>query len=1164
MDPLTQSNHEYGRSTPQRKNDRSASSSRLGLPKLKASLAPAEVTLGQHPHDNNVNRSPTSPGSFHESIPRDYFHLHHNDMHFKSLESTVSNNEHYKYNTTTNNNHHHQGEGFPKIAEILQKTVDSPPGTPTSELSAATSPFSSTDSLASLVERQNQSKINHPGHQMFNSSRRFLSPTRKRSTASIFSVFNNSRNNSTVRSPLSEKRNPFNSYLSTTTSASSSSTRKLEPTASNPHHIHSSPEVRESNHVSLEYDPVSKRKVLNSYEIIKEIGRGEHGKVKLARDLIKDELVAIKIVDRKGRPKFGGSLSGGQTAEDKIRKEIAIMKKCRHPNVVKLKEVLDDSNSRKIYLVLEYLEKGEIKWRKSPGEPALTLPETLSALRDVVLGLEYLHYQGIIHRDIKPANLLVCADNSVKISDFGVSFAASLNGDPQNELDLCKSAGTPAFFAPELCQPITSNMKERPKLTHKIDVWALGVTLYCLLFGDLPFWGGNEFELFESINNQELKFPKEFPKNYEWAEEEIFQAKNLLNKMLEKDPIKRIGLKSIKRHPFVLRNLSVEEAKLFTGEQKSCESKIHVSNEEVKVAVTGIAGKIRKGFAKALKLAGLVPKRESHPPSLLKTSTSADLRPSLMEQKTRSQSYNLHDSSTKSLTFAEYELNKRNTHVQSPLATTESMSAGGVRNNRGGSRHHKRVKSGETSGLATRATVEGDLFLNKSSAFNALSGIMDDDRRRSSVVSVGGASSASETMPTTSNGSSLDNGVQLVSLPVNASFASLDSVYLDNYATSRSQSAHVVEPKVQEEAAVQEKSPRELFKKMNSFSLNRTTEKKVDDSVAPHEPSASFSLAGGDDNDDDEDEANDGDEDEDDADDDIADYSGGIERLNSTSSAARRMNSICTNVSQYSVPSYLANELQLSKSTTEDGTPDIVISSASRSETPMKPQRRPSLPKRGSTPKYSFFGGSSDDDDESDSSASSVPRRRRKSSTLISPSENESDKLDIIKHDSESEESSDSDGENDELTLVLGSRRSSRVNSVAVATLNRPSSEPKPKAEIETEFLSRVQRRSASGLRDSVSQIERVSSPLSKNAPKTPIANSGAHLLPHVSVNKNEYVNHYNKDHIMPPVTKTRYFGGVSLDEVLSDKQRSNSVTVGLLNQARPNSSSTNSETTSD
>ncbi|CAM9017967.1 unnamed protein product [Wickerhamomyces anomalus] len=1042
MDPLTQSNHEYGRSTPQRKNDRSASSSRLGLPKLKASLAPAEVTLGQHPHDNNVNRSPTSPGSFHESIPRDYFHLHHNDMHFKSLESTVSNNEHYKYNTTTNNNHHHQGEGFPKIAEILQKTVDSPPGTPTSELSAATSPFSSTDSLASLVERQNKSKINHPGHQMFNSSRRFLSPTRKRSTASIFSVFNNSRNNSTKRK------------------------------------------------------------------------------------------TQIRWI----------SLSGGQTAEDKIRKEIAIMKKCRHPNVVKLKEVLDDSNSRKIYLVLEYLEKGEIKWRKSPGEPALTLPETLSALRDVVLGLEYLHYQGIIHRDIKPANLLVCADNSVKISDFGVSFAASLNGDPQNELDLCKSAGTPAFFAPELCQPITSNMKERPKITHKIDVWALGVTLYCLLFGDLPFWGGNEFELFESINNQELKFPKEFPKNYEWAEEEIFQAENLLNKMLEKDPIKRIGLKSIKRHPFVLRNLSVEEAKLFTGEQKSCESKIHVSNEEVKVAVTGIAGKIRKGFAKALKLAGLVPKRESHPPSLLKTSTSADLRPSLMEQKTRSQSYNLHDSSTKSLTFAEYELNKRNTHVQSPLATTESLSAGGVRNNRGGSRHHKRVKSGETSGLATRATVEGDLFLNKSSAFNALSGIMDDDRRRSSVVSVGGASSASETMPTTSNGSSLDNGVQLVSLPVNASFASLDSVYLDNYATSRSQSAN-----------------------MNSFSLNRTTEKKVDDSVAPHEPSASFSLAGGDDNDDDdEDEANDGDEDEDDADDDIADYSGGIERLNSTSSAARRMNSICTNVSQYSVPSYLANELQLSKSTTEDGTPDIVISSASRSETPMKPQRRPSLPKRGSTPKYSFFGGSSDDDDDSDSSASSVPRRRRKSSTLIIPSENESDKLDIIKHDSESEESSDSDGENDELTLVLGSRRSSRVNSVAVATLNRPSSEPKPKAEIETEFSNRVQRRSASGLRDSVSQIERVSSPLSKNAPKTPIANSGAHLLPHVSVNKNEYVNHYNKDHIMPPVTKTRYFGGVSLDEVLSDKQRSNSVTVGLLNQARPNSSSTNSETTSD
>lgn len=1126
-----------------------SSSSRLGLPNLKASLAPAEVTLSQHSHDSNVT-SPKSPtSSFHDTIPRDYFHLHQEQMTLNgALDSPggSSTEQHYKYHGMTK-------EGSSTLSEILQKTVDSPPGSPTSEFSAATSPFSSTDSLASLIERQEQAKINHPGHQnqLFHTSRKHLTPSRRRSNASIFSLFNsnnNSRNNSMplVRSPLSEKRNPFNNLLSTTTTNSSSTNRKLNPSSANPHHIHSSPEVKESNHVSLEYDPVSKRQVLNTYEIIKELGRGEHGKVKLAKDLIKNDLVAIKIVDRKGRPKLGSLNHSGPTAEDKIRKEIAIMKKCRHPNVVRLKEVLDDANSRKIYLVLEYLEKGEIKWRKGPGEPALTLPLALSAFRDVVLGLEYLHYQGIIHRDIKPANLLISKDCSVKISDFGVSFASSLKNGDTNELDLCKSAGTPAFFAPELCQPISLNNdkkedeENRPKITHKIDVWALGVTLYGLLFGDLPFWGRNEFELFESICNDPLKFPEEFPTNYEWSEEEKFQAKNLLTKMLEKDPAKRIGLKSIKRHPFVLRNLSVEEAKFFTGEQKCCESKIHVSNEEVKVAVTGIAGKIRKGFAKALKFAGLGTKRDSHPPSLLKTNTSSDLRPSLMESRARSQSYNLNDS-RKSLTFADH---RRTSHVQSPLATNSGTVS------RQGSRHHRRVKSGETSGLATKATVEGDLFLNRSSAFNALSGIMDDDRRRSSVVSIGGHSSASDTIPT-SNGSSLDNGAQLVSLPVNASFASLDSVDMDNYLNTQTNS----NPSEVHTPSSDEPSPRDFFKKMNSFSMNKSTEKKVDEqSVAPHEPSASatFCLSAKDsDSDDDAEYDADGTAD---VDNDVLDYTGGIERLNSINSV-KRMNSIATTVSQYSVPSYLANELKASKSNTEDVTPDIIVSTESRSNTPAKLLRRPSLPKRGSTPKYSFFGGSSD---ESDSSSSSSPRRRRKSSSLVSPEEEEQLNI-FVEGEGHSEESDESDEENDELTLVLGSRRPSRMNSIAVATIDRPTSEPKLSSSTETsEDSLTLQNKQISGLKTSASTIERASSPLSRNAPKTPVANSNAHLLPNVQVNRNEFVNHYNKDHLMAPITKTHYFGGAnSLDEMLNDKQRSSSIAVGLLNHGRQSTSRT-------
>ncbi|ODV60854.1 serine/threonine-protein kinase, partial [Ascoidea rubescens DSM 1968] len=211
----------------------------------------------------------------------------------------------------------------------------------------------------------------------------------------------------------------------------------------------------------------------------------------------------------------------------KIRKEIAIMKKCDHKHVVKLNEVLDDINSRKIYLVLEYLENGEKK-----GRPMMSFKEARAVFRDVLLGLEYLHYQGIIHRDIKPANLLLSKDNTVKISDFGVSFASNLNeNDPDydeknNDYELAKTAGTPAFFAPELCFSSNNKLKPSissdnsnnnnnnneiednpPKIDYKIDIWALGVTLYCLLFGNLPFNADSEFELFDVIINQPLSFP---------------------------------------------------------------------------------------------------------------------------------------------------------------------------------------------------------------------------------------------------------------------------------------------------------------------------------------------------------------------------------------------------------------------------------------------------------------------------------------------------------------------------------------------------------------------------------------------------------------------------------------------------------------------------------
>lgn len=361
--------------------------------------------------------------------------------------------------------------------------------------------------------------------------------------------------------------------------------------------------VKETHHVKVEYDPVTRKRVLNTYEIVKDLGAGQHGKVKLARDLKTGKFVAIKIVDRQNKSHSIERLTKRSASqEDKIRKEIAIMKKCNHPHVVKLLEVLDAENSRKIYMVLEYLERGEIKWQQLPEdlsgaqEPLLSLEDTKSAFRDVVCGLEYLHHQNIIHRDIKPSNLLVDRDGNVKISDFGVSFAANLNGN-DNEFELAKTAGTPAFLAPELCQisPNSNNLK----VTHKIDIWALGVTLYCLLFGCLPFTAESEYKLFDVINNDPLKFPD----MSKWIDAEplsyndFSQAKDLLNKMLAKDPSKRIDIDEIKAHKFYLNGLT-EASKLYYEE--ACwkkDMKIDVSNKEMDEAVIGLGGMIKKKFS---------------------------------------------------------------------------------------------------------------------------------------------------------------------------------------------------------------------------------------------------------------------------------------------------------------------------------------------------------------------------------------------------------------------------------------------------------------------------------------------------------------------------------------------------------------------------------------
>ncbi|KAI8921070.1 kinase-like domain-containing protein [Powellomyces hirtus] len=301
--------------------------------------------------------------------------------------------------------------------------------------------------------------------------------------------------------------------------------------------------------------------------IVREVGRGCHGKVKLCVDTETGEEWALKIVPKKSRPRFQSRLHSGRSGHpstggqpvnpelEKIMREIAILKKCKHPHVVGLREVIDDPASEKIYLVLEYLAGGDIKWqnREDPESPLLSVDAARGIFQDVVCGVEYLHYQGIVHRDIKPANLLWTTEGRVKISDFGVSVVVHPELSPEHpnlpddagrthELELAKTAGTPAFFAPEMCGPAddesVSNLPSDAPIGKAIDIWAMGVTLYCLVFGRVPFIAESEYELFNVISRKQLEFPANHP-----IDEDL---QDLLQKLLDKNPLTRITLEGIK------------------------------------------------------------------------------------------------------------------------------------------------------------------------------------------------------------------------------------------------------------------------------------------------------------------------------------------------------------------------------------------------------------------------------------------------------------------------------------------------------------------------------------------------------------------------------------------------------------------------------------------
>jgi len=260
---------------------------------------------------------------------------------------------------------------------------------------------------------------------------------------------------------------------------------------------------------------------IGQYVLGKNLGIGAFGKVKLATHTLTGHKVAVKILNKAKIKQLG--------MEEKVQREINILHLCTHPHIIRLYEVIDTPTD--IFLVNEYVSGGELfDYIVSKGR--LSADEARNFFHQIISGVEYCHFQKIVHRDLKPENLLLDSNLNIKIADFGLSNLMR-DGD-----FLRTSCGSPNYAAPEV---ISGHLYAGPE----VDVWSCGVILYALLCGSLPFDDESIPNLFKKIKSGMYSLPSHLSQ----------LARNLIPRMLEVDPMKRITIPEIRLHPWFQHKL---------------------------------------------------------------------------------------------------------------------------------------------------------------------------------------------------------------------------------------------------------------------------------------------------------------------------------------------------------------------------------------------------------------------------------------------------------------------------------------------------------------------------------------------------------------------------------------------------------------------------------
>src|SRR5271163_487510 len=299
----------------------------------------------------------------------------------------------------------------------------------------------------------------------------------------------------------------------------------------------------------------SRRKThVGPWQLGRTLGKGATGRVRLAKHALTGQAAAIKIVSKKSaalvqsasmaqmdlQTSTPAASSGLRMMPFGIEREVVIMKLIEHPNVINLYDVWE--NRGELYLVLEYVEGGELfDYVSCYG--ALPEEEAVRLFRQIIAGLSYCHRFKICHRDLKPENILLDSGRNIKLADFGMAAL-----QPANQW-LKTSCGSPHYAAPEI-------IYGRKYRGDKADIWSVGIILFVMLNGFLPFDGGDLTSTLRLVKKGDYFLPPSLS----------VEASDLIQRILQKRPEDRISMAGIWAHPLLTKYEEYHRSLIAEGE----------------------------------------------------------------------------------------------------------------------------------------------------------------------------------------------------------------------------------------------------------------------------------------------------------------------------------------------------------------------------------------------------------------------------------------------------------------------------------------------------------------------------------------------------------------------------------------------------------------------